>query len=275
MAEGYQSKIVLNCGLKPLNPTQCGMQICKPSYSFGPFTRGFWLLHFVVSGKGTFTNGKNTYEIKENEMFIIRPYEVTSYTADAEEPWTYIWIGFYSELPIPLPLVMNDVLSAPYLKDIFLSVANTSKFEGTEGNESFEHYLCGAIWQIFGLLMRGNEKTHVTAEGYVNAALNIMKYEYHTAVTVSEIASRLHIARTYFSEIFKIRMGVSPKKYLEELRMNKAASLLIKHNVSISATANSVGYPDVFAFSRAFKRYFSYSPTEYIKKYRTQGRHTN
>ena len=98
-----------------------------------------------------------------------------------------------------------------------------------------------------------------------------MKYEFHTEITVSEIAKRLHIARTYFSDIFKARKGISPKRYLYELRMEKAAELLLKHGINATATANSVGYPDVFAFSRAFKRYYKYAPTEYVKKYKSQG----
>ncbi|MBQ9115932.1 MAG: AraC family transcriptional regulator [Clostridia bacterium] len=267
---GKKTKFYVNSKLKPITPRQCGMQECPPEYSFGPFTRDFWVLHFVTGGKGYFTNSKGTMEIREDQIFVIRPYEVTSYTADKNDPWTYIWIGFSSELPIPLPLILNDSLYAPELRDVFTAAYNNLEISAASPI-AYEHFLCGSVWQLLGVLKQGEEKPHATSEGYVNAAINIMKYEFHKSITVTEITERLHIARTYFSEIFKAQTGVSPKKYLDDLRMEKAAELLIKHNVNASATASSVGYPDVFAFSRAFKRYYKYSPTEYVKKYKTQG----
>jgi len=264
-----------NLGFKAIEPKQIGMQKCPNEYSFGPFTRDFWLLHFVISGKGVFTNQNGSFEVKKDQLFVIRPYEITSYVADANEPWTYIWIGFSTEQPLPLRLILNDVIDAPYLREVFVSAFNRSNYENAESNGALEYYICGTVWQILGILKQGEEKPHATAEGYVNAAMNIMKYEFHTGITVSEIAKRLHIARTYFSEIFKARNGISPKRYLDELRMEKAAELLLKHSVSITATAASVGYPDVFAFSRAFKRYYKYSPTDYLKKFQTQGTNRN
>ena len=271
MSSGFKGKNFHKLGLKTVEARQCGMQVCPSGYSFGPFTRDFWLLHFVISGKGVFTNQNGSYTVEKDQIFVIRPYEITGYTADESEPWTYRWIGFTTEQSPPLQLILNDVLTAPFLRELFTAAFERSNFENNSENEAFQYYLCGTVWQIFGLLKRGEEKPHATAEGYVNAAINIMKYEFHTGITVSEIAKRLHIARTYFSEIFKSRNGVSPKRYLDELRMEKAAELMLKHGISITATANSVGYPDVFAFSRAFKRYYKYAPTDYVKRYKTQG----
>ena len=88
-------------------------------------------------------------------------------------------------------------------------------------------------------------------------------------MTVNDIANRLHVTRTYFSQMFKDRVGVSPKKYLNEVRMEKAAELLTKNNSSITFVADSVGFSDVFIFSRAFKNYYHCSPTEYIKKHQS------
>ena len=85
--------------------------------------------------------------------------------------------------------------------------------------------------------------------------------------TVNGISEKLHLNRSYFSELFRRSTGKSPGKYLSEFRMQRAAELLIKHKCNVTVTANSVGYPDVFSFSRAFRNHFGCSPTEYSGKY--------
>ena len=63
--------------------------------------------------------------------------------------------------------------------------------------------------------------------------------------------------------IFKKKIGISPQQYLLNRRMNIAASLIKNHNISVSATAYSVGYTDIYTFSKAFKKHFGVAPTKY------------
>ena len=48
--------------------------------------------------------------------------------------------------------------------------------------------------------------------------------------------------------------------------MERAAMLLARYGYNVTVTAASVGYPDLFAFSRAFRRYFGISPSEYSRR---------
>lgn len=48
--------------------------------------------------------------------------------------------------------------------------------------------------------------------------------------------------------------------------MNRAVDLLAMDNLSISDIANSVGYPDVLAFSKIFRKCFGESPSSYRAK---------
>jgi AraC-like DNA-binding protein len=86
-----------------------------------------------------------------------------------------------------------------------------------------------------------------------------------TDISVEEIANRLNLDRTYFSVIFKKKVGISPKQYLLKYRMNIATTLLAD-NLSVSVVARSVGYSDLYIFSKMFKRHFGVSPTEYLKQ---------
>jgi AraC family transcriptional regulator, alkane utilization regulator len=55
-------------------------------------------------------------------------------------------------------------------------------------------------------------------------------------------------------------MGVSPKRYLTEWRLQLAADLLRESPLSLADLAGRVGYESEAAFSRAFKRHLGAPP---------------
>ena len=262
-----KSKIIINKQYIEINPTVCGREKCEAEHFYGPAVRNYWLLHFVVSGKGMFRTSRGEYSLGKNDVFIIRPYEITYYEADKAEPWEYLWIGFSSSLPLPARLSENDAFYAPFLSEIFHSAVNAEDISA--GVRGFEAFLCSKIWELISRLEMSEEHPSPLADGYVRTAVNIMENEYHSGVTVEDIADRLHLNRSHFSITFKKVTGMSPREFLMSLRMKKAAVWLRDERLSVSVTAASVGYPDVFSFSRAFKNYYGVSPSEYINTKRT------
>ena len=263
---GYSRKLIINRDLSPINPVQCGRQRCPASYSYGPSVRDFWLWHFVISGKGRFTNSRGVFEVSEGSLFVIRPNETTYYEADENDPWSYVWIGFTADKGISQIPDDTSVIYAPYMKETFLSAFGEELFENVNTHGAYEHYLCGKIWQILGLIMKEKSAPASAYESYVLPAISIMRSEYNTPLTAYEIAERLHVSKGYFFDVFKEHTGTSPKKYLLEIKMKKASELLTVRGLNATATASALGYPDVFAFSRAFKAYYGSSPSEFVKK---------
>lgn len=237
-----------------INPISLGSEVCEKSHHYGPAIRTKWLIHFVVSGKGLFRIRDKEYEVNAGDLFVIPPFVETYYEADAESPWEYIWVGF--SVNGKLPMNLEDVISLPKAGYIFkkMKQAETMTAGRTE-------YICGKIWELFAAIL---EKKELKID-YVENALNIIHSEYMQGVTVHEIANRLNLDRTYFSHLFKDKMGISPKKYLLDFRMNLAAELISKYKQSVSTTAISVGYNDIYIFSKMFKQYFGVAPSQYKK----------
>ena len=72
-----------------------GRDRCKPRYCYGPVVRSFYLIHLIVSGKGSYVARNTTYHLSANQAFIIYPNETTLYAADAETPWDYCFFFFF------------------------------------------------------------------------------------------------------------------------------------------------------------------------------------
>ena len=78
---------------------QFGWEKCAPAHSFGPAARNHYLFHYVLSGTGTLMADDSkgvtqTYSIKSMQGFMIFPNQITTYVADHDLPWEYVWIEF-------------------------------------------------------------------------------------------------------------------------------------------------------------------------------------
>ena len=254
----HKVEIVINQHYKDYNPMQFGCESCAPGHSCGPWVRTHWLLHSVVDGFGVFERDGVTWEVKPGDIFVIPPYVETFYRADEKKPWRYIWIGFTTESEVP-PQLLEPVIHCPGAGQIFEDMLRCGKMEN--GRTPF---LCAKLWELFSILLDGGEPNR----DYVKKALNCMNSEYVNGITVQQVAERLNINRSYLSELFKKQMGISPQKYLVNLRLEKAAELLTVYGESPSTAGASVGYPDIYHFSKIFKQHFGVSPKQYKERYK-------
>lgn len=78
--------------------------------------------------------------------------------------------------------------------------------------------------------------------------------------TVAELAAQMGSSRSVFAERFLAMTGVTPVRYLTELRMRLAAQWIGQDRMSVEAAAHRLGYGSHAAFSRAFKRVMGHAP---------------
>jgi len=69
----------------------------------------------------------------------------------------------------------------------------------------------------------------------------------------------------HFERVFKQETGLTPRRWLEERRMEAARQYLSGTSKSVSEIATAVGYTDPFYFSRVFRRHFGQPPLRYRK----------
>ncbi len=245
----------------------CGEEECTPSHSFGPYIRDFYLIHLVTSGKGRFYICDKEYVVEEGELFLIPPDICTTYTADNDAPWSYIWIGL-SGMNIPSYISSAELSKkAPvvkYSKSLLKAAEDIIEAVIEHGFDSIR--VVGYVYFFIDELLKcGNSKDvyKTNSQIYVENAVKYINDNIYMPVSVEELAGYIGIDRSYLSRIFKGLLGETPQQYILNMKIEKAKEFLISTNYPIKYIANSVGYRDPFVFSHLFKMRTGLSPKDW------------
>lgn len=243
-------------------PVRAGYQHCHPGYHWGPQLRDSWTIQYVFSGCGTVTKDRKTFSVQKHEVFVLRPGETIELTADIQSPWVYIWVGFRAKIEMPQILYKHDHFLCSELENLFLEIANCN----TAANRPLEPLLISYIWKfIFWMEKLSNpaNKGLTANELYVQHALQLIHNNYAT-FSVETLTKQLHLSRNHISRIFKSAVGMTIQDYHTEIRMQEARKLLLS-GYNVSRTAILTGYSDIASFSRAYKKYYKFTPREYLQ----------
>lgn len=247
-----------------------GHEVCKPSHSYGPAVREFYLLHLVTKGSGVYVNNNIEYKISAGQGFVICPEEVTYYEASSNDPWEYYWVAFKGDMTESYFKKAGLSKNTPifnysghnYLEDCI----NTAKLYNI--SSSIELELIGYTYLFLSEINKDIKNCKINntiskEEEYVRAVLDFIHVSYYRTITVSKIAKHIGLDISYLGSVFKKVMGYSIRSYLISYRMNKAVELLKREKLTIGDISRSVGYKDQLQFSKAFKKVKGVSPSKY------------
>ena len=255
---------------------QFGWERCTPAHSFGPAARNHYLFHYILSGTGTLLADDSkgvtqTYSIKSMQGFMIFPNQITTYVADKQLPWEYVWLEFdglrVKSLLDTIGLSLDKPVYHARNKSLREDMANEMLYISRHKDESPFH-LIGHLYLFLDYLLRSAadeqlEHGSKLREFYIHEALTYIEHNFQNEITIEDIAGVCGLNRTYFGKIFKEALGKTPQEFLLNYRMLKAAELLKLTSLSIGDVGLAVGYANQMHFSRAFKNNYGISPREW------------
>ncbi|MDD5598540.1 MAG: AraC family transcriptional regulator [Victivallaceae bacterium] len=86
--------------------------------------------------------------------------------------------------------------------------------------------------------------------------------------TVAEMAEYCNISENYLRTLFRRCTGLSPKEYIDNLKMNRAVEMLNDPQIRIYEIAERLGYMDNYHFIRRFAKILGQSPGKYRRNMR-------
>ncbi|MDW7678436.1 MAG: phosphoenolpyruvate hydrolase family protein, partial [Bacillota bacterium] len=101
---------------------------------------------------------------------------------------------------------------------------------------------------------------------YVDEVKKHINQHFADPISLTEMAEKLHISRSYLSSLFKKEVGCSFPNYVTKFRISHAQHLVETKGVTLSRASELIGYSDYSTFSKNFKKIYGVSPREYYAK---------
>ena len=265
------SKDMMSKKIQDLEVINIGYEDCPPGYGYGPTLRPYHLIHFVTEGEGKLEIRQEKYKVQAGDAFFIPAEQIAYYESSVSHPWTYSWIGFTGTQAKNVAREILTFSEGRYvLRDLDGEKYRKVIKRGAEIEEvsMASHYLGNSVlYHVVGLLIEDFQKMGYRRQEFVLAdeVKFYLDSKFSENIQMQEIACAFHIHPNYMNQIFRGKYGISPKKYLMDLKIDKAKNMLITTELPILLIAASLGFADQLSFSRTFKGKVGISPTEYRK----------
>ncbi|HBI6900524.1 TPA: AraC family transcriptional regulator [Clostridium perfringens] len=255
-----------------MNVDECGIEQGIPGLGYNYEVLKNAVIHYVTKGYGTFKFNGKVYNLKQGDIFILLKGMQVEYVASIDDPWEYYWIGFsgsnaneyLNRTSITNSCVANCEENSK-IPQIILNMCEISKTYTPSRSDDILllKELYSLLYALIEEFPKPFEYKDKELHTYIQDALNFINSNYMHSITVQEIADYVNLSRSYLYKMFIKNLGISPQRYLINLRMYKATLLLKGTKFPIGEVANSVGYSDSLLFSKTFSKHFSMSPLNY------------
>ncbi len=97
----------------------------------------------------------------------------------------------------------------------------------------------------------------------IKQALRYIEENLHHQITMKDVSQNVNVSYNYFSKLFKDSMQCSFSQYIHTKRIQEAKKYLKDPSIKILDIARKLGYDNPHNFSRTFKKYTGYYPSDF------------
>ena len=240
---------------------------------------------FVESGTVVFEIGENQFSLSAGSGVFINSKVLHRYYSDEEAivP-NFVFMPDYIA-------VQNSLIYKKYILPVLSSSLDYQVFapeipwqaevlavmkeiiyvqEAESGIELITSSLVQRMWDLLyrnvnARPIRENNGSSIASQGRLQLMMQYIHQQFSMNISLEDIAGHAMVSKSTALNLFRKYLHITPINYLINYRLQEAAKLLSSTERKIHVISKEVGFESVDYFCKAFKKYYSMTPTEYRK----------
>ena len=192
------------------------------------------------------------------------------YYRSESDCWKFLWIqttgpaihGLFRVLT-PKGIFYRHLHDTSFIHDLYRRLIPLIEAPTSLGNIDASELLEGFLYRLARLDI--TEENNTPYPSVIHHTLDYIREHLYEDVTVEGLASRANYSVCYFTRLFKKHLGISPYQYIINLRLHKAAGLLLTTDQSIEEIARRTSFSSVGRLAFYFRRRYGKTPLQYRK----------
>lgn len=240
---------------------------------FGPRVQEDVQFVIVHRGSAAVRVDQRTRTISADQVACLEPNHQEYFRFDRGVRTHHRWISLHFD---PVDEALREILAAmPFCLGLtrrmqtVLDTALTLSRSAVPTDEPMLRHLGVAFFYSYLGAMSGDREKPVPES--VSRARRYIHEHHARPIDLDRIAAAASLSSNHLVRLFKQHLGVTPVRYLWDVRAERGADLLRATGLSVSEVAYRVGFATPYHFSRVIKRRFGVSPRQ-LREARWAGR---
>lgn len=212
--------------------------------------------------------GETTYRCN-GEHIISNAGQMVILPKGCSYDWECTVSGHYYSIEFDWEQTCEHIFSFPISNcEKFLKIYKDLEYKRTLKGPFYELECIKGTYDIILKLLNSGGKPYAPAskQQKIQPAVDYIIQNYNTNISNDSLAALTSLSTVYFRKLFTEIYGMPPITYIHSLRIKKAKEMLLSDYSSISNIAFSLGYQNIYDFSRTFKKHTGVSPSNYLKQ---------
>lgn len=221
---------------------------------------GAFCLIRTIEGRGRLQTRSGEILLSENEYILLKRGEIRYYSA-ADKLWAYYWVDFLWAEAAPVQagrkLFAQFEENEKRLFEELLQAGLRHPEELCYINGIFTHY-------FYGLCLKdGPAEEKARRPILAEEICSYMEQKLYSKLTVQDVADFFQISARRLHQIFQPYFHMSPKQYINNMKVEKAKQILSATSTPVTDIAALLGFDNAYHFSSVFKKTAGCSPSAY------------